>query len=82
MVEFHDGQYQFKVPFMLYTDFEGIFMPDDEQNREKMNQIKRKGVLPPPREEVRHHIQKRSTCMYYLDGVYTAYLLMEMYLIH
>ena len=67
---------------MLYTDFEGILMPDDEQNREKMNQIKRKGVLPPAREEVRHHIQKRSACMHNPDGVYTAYLLMEMYLIH
>ena len=26
-VEFYDGQNQFKVPFMMYTDFESILMP-------------------------------------------------------
>ena len=24
-LKFHDGQYQFKVPFMLYADFEKVF---------------------------------------------------------
>ena len=26
-LKFHDGQYQFKVPFMLYADFESILKP-------------------------------------------------------
>ena len=26
-LRFHDGQYQFKVPFMLYADFERILKP-------------------------------------------------------
>ena len=44
-LKLHDGLYQFKVPFVLYTDFENILKPVDEQYREKMNQIKaeRKG---------------------------------------
>ena len=32
-LKFHDGQYQFKVPFMLYADFESILKPVDEQYR-------------------------------------------------
>ena len=27
---FHNGQYQFKAPFMLYADFESILKPVDE----------------------------------------------------
>ena len=27
LVKFHDGQYQFKVPFIMYTDFEAILEP-------------------------------------------------------
>ena len=44
-LKFHDGQYQFKVPFMLYADFESILKPVDERYREKMNtiKVKRKG---------------------------------------
>ena len=30
-LKFHDGQYQFKVPFMLYADFESILEPVDER---------------------------------------------------
>ena len=30
LLKFHDGQYQFKVPFMLYADFESILKPVDE----------------------------------------------------
>ena len=30
-LKFHDGQYQFKVPFMLYADFESILKPVDER---------------------------------------------------
>ena len=44
-LKFHDGQYQFKVPFMLYADFESILKPVDEQYRYRMNTMKteRKG---------------------------------------
>ena len=38
-------QYQFKVSFMLYADFESILKPVDERYKDKMNRIKagRKG---------------------------------------
>ena len=44
-LKFHDGQYQFKVPLMLYADFESILKPVDERYRNKMNIMKagRKG---------------------------------------
>ena len=44
-LKFHDGQYQFKVPFILYADFESILKPVSEQYRDKMNTMKagRKG---------------------------------------
>ena len=29
-VEFHDGQYQFKVPYIMYADFESILQPTEE----------------------------------------------------
>ena len=47
-LKFHDGQYQFKVPFVLYADFESILKPVDEQHRKKMNRMKtdRKGKTP------------------------------------
>ena len=45
LLKLHDGQYQFKVPFMLYADFESILKPVDERYRYKMNRMKagRKG---------------------------------------
>ena len=44
-LKFHDGEYQFKVPFMLNSDIESILKPVDERYREKMNRMKteRKG---------------------------------------
>ena len=39
----HDGQYQFKVPFMLYADFGSILKPVDERYRDKMNIMKAEG---------------------------------------
>ena len=44
-LKFHDGRYQFKVPFMLYADFKNILEPVDERYRDKMNTMKvyRKG---------------------------------------
>ena len=39
-LKIHDGQYQFKVQFMLYEDFESILKPIYEWYREKMNTMK------------------------------------------
>ena len=39
-LKYHDGQYQFKVPFMFYADFESILKPVDERYKEKMNTVK------------------------------------------
>ena len=38
----------FKVPFILYADFESILKPVDEQYRDKINIMKneRKGKVP------------------------------------
>ena len=50
-LKFHNGQYQFKVPFMLYADFESISKPVDERYRVRMNTMKteRKGKVPYPK---------------------------------
>ena len=47
-LKFHDGQYQFKVPFMLYADFESVLKPIDERYRYKLNTMKawKKGKAP------------------------------------
>ena len=47
-LKFHDGQYQFKVPFMMYADFESILESVDERYRDKVNTMKagRKGKAP------------------------------------
>ena len=45
-LKFHDGQYQFKVPFMnFHSDFESILKPVDERYKDKINTMKaeRKG---------------------------------------
>ena len=44
-LRFHDGQYTFKVPFMLYADFESILKAVNERYRDKINKVKaeRKG---------------------------------------
>ena len=39
-LKFHDGQYQFKVPFMMYADFESILKPVYERCRDKINTMK------------------------------------------
>ena len=47
-LKFHNGQYQFKVPLVLYADFETILKPVDEWYRDKMNTMKtekRKGTI-------------------------------------
>ena len=47
-LKFHDGQYQFQVPFMLYANFENILKPVDKRYRDKMNTMnaERKGTAP------------------------------------
>ena len=59
-LKFHDGQYQFKVPFMLYADFESILKPVDERYREKMNTMRAeiKGKAPYT-EKLNTHIPSR-----------------------
>ena len=39
-LKFHDGQCQFKVPFMLYADFESILKPVKERYRDEMSRVK------------------------------------------
>ena len=47
-LKFPDGQYQFKVPFMLHADFKSILKPVYERYRDKMNTMKAeiKGKTP------------------------------------
>ena len=71
MVKIHNGKYQFKVPFILYTDFDSILKPVDEKYREKMNQMKTERKGKPSFTEKKKH-------MYRLDGVYTTHLHMEL----
>ena len=44
-LKFQDDQYQYKGPFMLYTNLESLLKSVYDQHREKINQIKteRKG---------------------------------------
>ena len=42
-LSFHNGQYQFKVPFMLHTDFESILKPLRKRYKDKTNTIKAQG---------------------------------------
>ena len=60
-LKFHNGKYQFKVPFMLYADFESILKPVDEQYRGRMNTMKteRKGKAPYT-EKINTHVPSRS----------------------
>ena len=57
LLKFHDGQYQFKVPFMLYADFENILKPVDERYREKMNTMKAERKCKAPyTEKINTHV--------------------------
>ena len=58
-LKFHDRQYQFMLPFMLYADFESTAKPVDELYREKMNRMKagRKGKHT--RKKISKHIPSR-----------------------
>lgn len=37
-LQYHYGQNQFKIPFMMYADFESILKPMDERYKDKMKQ--------------------------------------------
>ena len=39
-LKFYSGQYQFKIPFMLYADFESILKKVDERHNKNMNTMK------------------------------------------
>ena len=68
-LKFHDGQYQFKVPFMLYADFESILKPVDERYKDRMNAMttERKCKVPYT-EKINTHVPSgwcvRSTFAY------------------
>ena len=68
-LKFHHGQYQFTVPFMLYTHFESILKPVDKRCKDKMNTMKaeRKGKATYT-EKTNAHIPSgwcvHSTCAY------------------
>ena len=47
-LKFHDGEYQFMLPFMLYADFESILKPVDERYRDNMNRIKTERKVKSP----------------------------------
>ena len=60
-LKFHDGQYQFKVPFMLYADFESILKPVDEWYRDKMNRMKAgKNGKAPYTDKINTHVPSGS----------------------
>ena len=39
-LKFHDGQCQFKIPFMMYADFESILKLVEERYKDKINNMK------------------------------------------
>ena len=57
-LKFHEGQYQFMLPFILCAEFESIVKPVDERYREKMNRMKagKKGKVPYT-EKISTHVQ-------------------------
>ena len=61
-VKFHKGQNQFKVPFIMYADFESILKKVDSDIEETWRKI---------------HIRKRLTSTSPLDSAFTASLHME-----
>ena len=61
-LKFHNGHYRFKVPCMLYADFENILTLVEEHSREKMNKLKteRKG-------KTSYTEKDEQTCTIYAD---------------
>ena len=60
LLKFYDGQYRFKVPFMLYAGFERILKPVDERYRDKINTIKAEGKGKTPyTQKINIHVPSR-----------------------
>ena len=55
-LKYHQGEKQFRVPFMLYADFESILKPVEERYRDKMNQMKSKRQGRSYTEKVNTHV--------------------------
>ena len=66
IIEFKDGQNQFRVPFIMYSDFGSIL--------EQMDPVEPGSSSQPYTNEVNQHT-------HHLVGVFTASLLTEMFLI-
>ena len=62
-LQYHDGQCQFKVPFMLYADFESILKPMDERYKDKINQLKSKRKGESYTEKINTHVPS-GWCVY------------------
>ena len=63
-LKFHDGQCQFKVPFMLYADFESILKPVEERYKDEMSRMKaERGVEASYTEKLNTHIPS-GWCVY------------------
>lgn len=74
MVDFSFGHFSLKViNFCIFWFF---------RSSEPPRSIERKWIKWRICEKIRHHIRKWSTCMYHLDGVYTALWLMEIFLVY
>ena len=74
-LKFDNGQYQFKVPFMMHANFESILRPIDKVCKDKMNIMKaeRKGKTPYT-EKINTHVPS-GWCV-------NSTFAMEMFLIH
>ena len=50
-LKFHDEQSKFKIPLMVYADFESTLKPFDEGYKDKMNTMKTQGKGKAPQTE-------------------------------
>ena len=73
LLKFHDGQYEFKVPFMLYADFENILKPVDERYRDKMNTMKAERKCKAPyTEKINTHVPSGRCVLMMIGASYTT----------
>ena len=63
-LKYHDSQYQFKVLFILYVDFEIILKPVDEQYREMMSQMKTRQKNKTPYTEILNAHELSRWCVH------------------
>ena len=62
-LQYHDGQNQFKVPFIMYADFESILKPMEERYKDKMNQLKSRRQGESYTERINQHVPS-GWCVY------------------